>query len=368
MQLADTLVLDAPRRTADGYLAVRAKAARTGVYDYLAGEVGAPSDRFKPTDTVKVYRDSSEVFAADAVRSFIGRPITNDHPAQPVTADNWKHHARGTVMGAMRDGDYLAFDLVLMDAAAINAVERGKRELSNGYQCQLDWTPGAAPDGTRYDARQVGIRGNHVALVDRGRAGSECAIKDGERFALCDANPAALADLTTKESTFMSTITIDGLPVNLGDEAAVRAVIAKKDAALADANAALADAKTALTTEQGKVAALEQQVVDAKAAAEPTALDKLVADRAYLIASAKAAHAAVVTDGKTDVEIRRAVVEAKLGDAAKAMDDAAIAGAFAVIAAQPANDTKPTVANLTPIANVGDASATVAAIRAARYA
>jgi hypothetical protein len=32
MFMSDALILDAPRRTADGYMAVRAKAARTGVY------------------------------------------------------------------------------------------------------------------------------------------------------------------------------------------------------------------------------------------------------------------------------------------------------------------------------------------------
>ena len=367
MQLADALTLDAPRRTADGYLAVRAKAARTGVYDYLAAEVGAPST-FKPTDVVKVYRDAEEVFAADSVRSFIGRPITNDHPAEAVTAANWKDHARGTVMGAMRDGDYLAFDLVLMDAGAIADVENGKRELSNGYQCQLDWTPGTAPDGTHYDARQIGIRGNHVALVDQGRAGPNCAIKDGERFALCDSNPAAMAGISTKEQTFMSTITIDGLPVNLGDEAAVRAVIAKKDEAIASAQTALADANAKVSTLTGEKTALESQLADAKAALDPAKLDKLVADRAALVTRAKAIAPTLATDGKTDAEIRRAVVEAKLGDGAKAMDDAAITGAFAVLTV----DAKPveTVQNIAPASPVTatDGASVVAAIRAARYA
>ena len=75
MQLADRLVLDAPRRTSDGYLAVRAKAARVGTYDYLAAEVGAP-DTFKPTDVVKVYRDANEVFAQ------LHRPTDHQRPPQ----------------------------------------------------------------------------------------------------------------------------------------------------------------------------------------------------------------------------------------------------------------------------------------------
>lgn len=364
MYFTDALTMDAPRRTADGYLVARARAARVGIYDYLAAEIGAP-DRFKPTDVVKVYRDAAEVFAADAVRSFIGRPITNDHPAEPVNAANWRDHARGTVMGAMRDGDYLAFDLVLMDQAAIKAVEAGKRELSNGYACQLDWTPGTTPDGQHYDARLMRIRGNHVALVDAGRAGPNCAIKDGERFALCDANPDALSGLSTKENIRMSTITIDGLPVNLGDEAAVRAVIAKKDEIIANADKAVRDAKAELSTATGTIAALEKQLADAKAEVSPEALDRRVADRAAIVARAKSLVADAQTEGKTDAEIRRAVVEAKLGDAAKDMDDAAVAGAFLALTA----DAKPAapVENIAP-AKLADASTTIAAIRAARYA
>ena len=366
MQLADRLVLDAPRRTSDGYLAVRAKAARVGTYDYLAAEVGAP-DTFKPTDVVKVYRDANEVFAADAVRSFIGRPITNDHPSTAVTAANWKDHARGTIMGAMRDGDYLAFDLVLMDAGAIAAVENGKRELSNGYSCQLDWTPGTAPDGTHYDARQIGIRGNHVALVDQGRAGPNCAIKDGERFALCDSNPAAMAGLQSKGNA-VKKIVLDGLQVDLADADAVAAAISKLQDKAVQADAALSDANAKVSTLTGEKTALEAQLADAKAALDPAKLDAMVADRAALIGKVKAIAPTLATDGKTDADLRRAVVEAKLGDGAKAMDDAAITGAFAVLTV----DAKPveTVQNIAPAKPVTatDGASVVAAIRAARYA
>ena len=164
----------------------------------------------------------------------------------------------------------------------------------------------------------------------------------------------------------MATLTIDGLPISLADEAAVRAVIAKKDAAIAAAETALADAKTALTTEQGKTAALESQLAEAKDAATPAALDKLVADRAALIGKVKAVAPNITTDGKTDAEIRRAAVAAKLGDAAKDMDDAAIAGAFAVLSA---TDAKPvTIHNIAPATPVADAAATVATLRTARYA
>jgi hypothetical protein len=134
MLFADSLQFDHPRKTADGYLVVRARASRSGIYDYLGKEIDPEGKTFAADQVVKVYRSEAEVFAQDSVASFLMKPVTNDHPSQPVTAENWRDHAKGVVGKALRDGDFLAFDIVLMDKATIVDVESGKRELSNGYQ------------------------------------------------------------------------------------------------------------------------------------------------------------------------------------------------------------------------------------------
>lgn len=330
MQLHDALTLDAPRRTKDGFMGVRARAARAGIYEYLGSEVDPQGSRFKASDVVRVYRPAEEVFAADSVASFLAKPVTNDHPSVPVTADNWRQHARGAIMGALNDGQYLAFDLTIMDRDAIDAIDAGKRELSNGYNCDLDWTAGTTPEGQAYDAVQRNIRGNHVAIVDRGRAGSACRISDSKPFAACDANPAILADLN--KGNVMKKIVLDGLQVDLSDADAVAAAVTKlQDQAKASADEA-DEYKKKMAAKDGEIAALTKQLADAKAAAEPAAIDKLVADRAALVSTVKALESAIVTDGKTDAQIRRELVEAKLGDVGKALDDAAIPGAFAVLA------------------------------------
>ncbi len=192
MLFSDALTLDAPRPLQGGALAVRARAARTGVYQYAGREIDPDNTHgLRDTAVVNVLRDESEVFDERAVRSFIGKPITDDHPSQPVTADNWRTHARGTIMGAMRDGEYLAFDLMLTDAPTVAKVNAGKRELSNGYACDVEFGDFTAADGTKCAARQTNITGNHIALVDRGRAGPTCRIGDA---AICDALPIALED------------------------------------------------------------------------------------------------------------------------------------------------------------------------------
>lgn len=191
----DHLTLDAPKTTPEGFYALRARAARTGLYDYAGHEVDPQNEhglRDKPI--VKVYRSGDQVFHKASMATFIGKPITNDHPSTAVTPDNWREHARGTIVGVAREGEYISFDLVLTDAAAIAAVKSGKRELSNGYQTTLDFTPGTTPEGLSYDVRQTAIIGNHCAIVDRGRAGPECRIADA--IAVCDANPAAVAALS----------------------------------------------------------------------------------------------------------------------------------------------------------------------------
>jgi hypothetical protein len=374
MLFADHLTLDAPRRLAGGYLAVRAKAARTGVYEYAGREVD-PQNKHGLRDkaTVRVLRDEGTVFDDKSARSFIGKPITDNHPAEPVTADNWRTHARGTVMGAMRDGEYLAFDLLLTDAAAIAAVDGGKRELSNGYAADLEFGAFTAPDGSICDARQTSVTGNHVALVDRGRAGPECAIRDGLRdAALCDAITAdRLSELSTlindsKEPRMAGTITVDGLPVSLADESAVRAVLDKKDAAIADAAKALADAKAgydkSLAEKDAEIDDLKGKVVD------QAAIDALADAKAEVVAKAKAVVGDKLADtkGKTVAEVRRMALDAK-GIAVADKSDDYVEARFDALTADAVADK--TVHNIAPAkpANLTDQRGAVNALRLARY-
>jgi len=367
MLFADRLTLDQPRRTADGYLAVRAKAARVGVQDYLGYEVDPEGKHFQPNDVVPVYRPESEVFDEASVRSFLMKPITNDHPSVAVTADNWRDYSKGVVGKALRDGDHLSFDLVLMDAATIADVESGKRQLSNGYSCALTFGDGVTEDGTTYRATQRTIRGNHVAVVDRARAGPECRIGDA---AVCSSLPADMLgrllndgapDMTTK------TITFDGLPLLVTDaaEAAIgklQATIATLTTAKDAADAKVGELTVSLQTKDGEIVALKQQIVDATVT--PAKLQELAAARAKIIADAKKiAPAIAIADADADSAIKRAAVVARLGDAAKEMADAAIDGAF--LALVPVLDADPLAAAIASgVANIGDGAKLVADARA----
>lgn len=353
LQLFDTLTTDGNARIcADGSLVAEVRCARTGIQEYLGSEVdptGALGLRDKAM--VRVYRPAEEVFSRDSLATFAAAPVTIDHPTVAVTADNWRRLGVGEINGdVVRDGEFVRVPIIVRDAPAVAKVRTTHKQLSMGYACRLDPTPGLTADGQPYDAVQRDIRINHIAAVPAARGGPELKISDHSQ---------------PRKEPRMKIVMLDGIPVNLGDEAAVEAAFKKLQDNATAAATATADAKAALATETGKVAALEAKLADAEAKVQPAALDKLVADRSALIATAKAIAPAVVTEGMADAEIRRAVVTAKLGDKCPA-DDAAVAGAFAVLAVSPTADAKPAVVNLTPAQFVAGAGV-VSALRSARY-
>lgn len=339
MKITDAVaLLDGARVTDSGYLEANARTARTGVQAYLGIEVGRPD-----LSLVNVYRDETAVFSKAALETFSKLPITVDHPPVMVDATNWGDYAVGTTGDdVLRDGEFLKIGLKITDAAAVAAVQSGKRELSVGYTTMLVFEDGIAADGTPYQARQTDIRANHIAIVDRGRAGSEVRIGDG---AVWGARPLADAwtiPATEKEPVMTTrTIMVDGLSVELTDKdaqivqravdalarqvadanAATDAAKAAHDKAIADAaaesakalaakDATIADKDKALAGKDAEIDALKGQVLDA------AALDKRVADRADLIAKAKMVAPKVETTGLSDAAIRKAAVALALGDAA----------------------------------------------------
>ena len=155
--------------TSEGFLICRnVPIARIGSQDYLAHELQLDGD---PNRMVKVNRYEADVFDKATVASFEGKPVTNTHPAEAVGPGNYTKLAKGHVQNVRREGDFIVADLYINDASLIEEIQSGnKREVSCGYLCNYE------PDGDDY--KQTHIRGNHVAVVQSGRAGREVAIKD----------------------------------------------------------------------------------------------------------------------------------------------------------------------------------------------
>lgn len=314
MQFTDASVVAGTRRRDDGYLVADVRIARTGIQTYLGSEVGRPD-----LPLVRVYRPGEEVFSADTMRSAAHRPVTNDHPAERVTSDNWKQHAVGQTGDEVAgEGIFLRVPLMVSDGATISLIEDGKREVSAGYTCDLDWTSGKTASGEAYDAIQRNIRLNHVAIVQRGRAGSEVRIGDGAES--WGAAPIPTADERKPDMPDnLRTVMVDGLSVSVTDQGAqaIEKLTSDREAArkaLADAEAAH---QTALAAKDAELAKKDAEIDDLKAKQLSDAdIDKRVQARADLIGTAKTIAKDVKTEGLSDADIRKAVVVAKLGDAA----------------------------------------------------
>ena len=159
------------RREPEGYLlCLNVPVARTGTQEYLPEELGLPGG----PDMIQVHRLEEEVFSPETIASFEGMPVTNDHPPDGVDIENIRRlqrgHAHNIRRGTGTESDLLLADLIITDPVLIDAILGGKREISCGYTYEL-----CEEDG-RYIQRK--IRGNHIAVVDAGRAGPRVSIRD----------------------------------------------------------------------------------------------------------------------------------------------------------------------------------------------
>jgi hypothetical protein len=460
------------RYTTDGYMVAMPRVARTGIQLYYGSELGMTGQDAKKV--MKVYRSQDEVFKSSSLQSFPHKPITDDHPPVNVTADNWSQYAKGQAGDeVVRDGDFIRVPMVVMDGGTIKKFKDGKAELSVGYECEIDFSPGTAPDGTQYDAMQKNIRANHIAVVDAARGGGQLRIGDGTGkkvivaahadglraimdgkvdkkdyagfaegslprcladkeypFAsadgvvslaglrACKANAIAKGDgdilaavdsmLSLLETTTTSTVadgqhqkevnmskimSVDGISVEVMNDQAAQIIQKALDTAaqrVKTAEDAFTKANTEnetnkkkmsedsakhvteMATKDAEIATLKKQVEDAKIT--PAKLDQLVKDRAVIAGKARSILGdKLVVDSKTDTEIMRQVVDAKLGDAAKGWGDAEVKVSFDTLTA----GVKPTDAQTsglaatvaafsTPTHDSGDARAKADAAIAAR--
>lgn len=309
-------VSDVFRRQSDGALVANARVARTGIQLYTGREVDPDNEHgFRDKATVRVYRPGSEVFSRDTLASVAHRPVTNNHPTESrIDEKNWKEWAVGQTSDEVRaEGIYIRVPLMVSDGAAIGDIENGKRELSSGYESILDWTPGTNDAGEEYDAVQRNIRFNHVAIVQRGRAGS--SVRIGDEAAGWGVSPVGDEGDRTMTTT-MKQVTVDGVTIETTDQGAqviqklqdqIRQLTDTSAQTLKDHATALAQRDADIAKKDGEIAELKKKTLDA------ASLDKLVAARAVLVDSARLVFKDIKVDGLDDAGIRLAAVTGALG-------------------------------------------------------
>lgn len=182
MTVPHTLTFDAApsARSTDenGFLHVASShITKATVNPYYGREI--PGWREAGLDPEAVYygfRDPEEL--KKSLSTWQGLPLHIEHHV-----DSAEEPARLTRVGAVGRADwnapYVDAPLTVWDGEAIAAIEDGSfRELSCAYRYDPDFTPGRY-EGVEYDFIMRNIRGNHVALVEEGRAGPDVVVADG---------------------------------------------------------------------------------------------------------------------------------------------------------------------------------------------
>lgn len=116
------------------------------------------------------------------------QPVNADEPAKELTVGS-------TGTDCVFIAPYLKNSLVVWDAEAIAGIESEQIEqLSAGYYYTADMTAGEY-QGQSYDGVMRNITGNHIALVERGRAGPDVVVADQDPFF----NPTLEGDMKKAE-------------------------------------------------------------------------------------------------------------------------------------------------------------------------
>lgn len=365
--------------------------ARTGTQEYLAREIGLDS---VPANTVvTVQRLEADVMDAEVLASFENATVTLGHPSGSfVTSDNWRNLAMGHMCNVRRgtgDQSHLIIaDMLITDPQTIMQVKGGLREVSCGYDCQY-----VQDDAGNW--RQTNIRGNHVAIVPRGRAGPECSIKDSimskvadkirsiwaratdEAAATLAAGEAAVAAVEPVATPVAAAVVVDGEGVGfagLAIDAAGKVTIAADadmSAIVADMSERLAYMERAKKETDDMVDSLRAAIAkltegEAKPKGEDAALDAATIARAEILAPgiAKDANvqvAAVLAAYATDDG--KQVIELLTSGKAPTADTAA---ALFLPAAELLKAQRVTALKPTPAQVAADAAAHAAAAGGAR--
>lgn len=149
--------------------------SKEGVFPYLGKQI---SGELEPNKIYKVYRPMSEISAPETIESFDGIPLIDEHE---MIGEGWTDYddrpAGGVVYHTYAKDGKLFGDIRIFSEQLKDEIKNGKKELSMGYSCRYEPAQGVF-DGEFYDFIQRDLRGNHVALVNRGRMGSDVRVYD----------------------------------------------------------------------------------------------------------------------------------------------------------------------------------------------
>lgn len=180
--------------------------SKANVCPYMGKEIpGWDSLGLDPNKVYNMYRDPEELEKGAA--SFNNLPLLKKHIQ--VSADApMKDDVVGSIGSDVHfDAPYLKASLCVWDSEAIALIDAQELdELSSAYHYVPIMEPGTTPEGEAYDGRMTDIIGNHLALVETGRAGPDVAVADSmptELAAIVGGAVKPIPSAPNKETTAM---------------------------------------------------------------------------------------------------------------------------------------------------------------------
>ncbi len=301
----DSAKLSKVERTEEGYLRCDASLGSAGVFTYKNAD-GSTRREYRPLD---------EVSRADSLATAVGKPLTNGHPGLVSSRTMRALRVGGPLDTPRMDGNHVLARMQVDDEATIARVDAGDRDISPGYRCREDHTPGVHPVFGAYDLIQRDIRYNHFAVLPKGggRQGPDVSLRlDGTELAAwtisvddtertCDTLP--IAGVIAPDSKDLRTMLFGKIEIKLDakDEAVIAAHIsaieAERDAAKLKQDAS--DKASAKLEAERDALKVKQDAADAIAAA--SARKDLETAAVKVLGSTK-------FDGQTDAQVQAAVV------------------------------------------------------------
>ena len=184
--------------------------SKKGIFQYSGRSI---SPECEPDRIYNVYRPAEELSTEECINSFKLLPWIDNHVMLGSEDEGLTPAEAKGIQGVIGedvyfDGEYLKGNIKVFSEAMSNLIANGKKELSCGYRCRYEYAPGNY-DGEAYDYVQREIRGNHLALVEQGRMGSDVAVLDHFTFTVDNKELFNMAEENKEVGSEKPTMTLE---------------------------------------------------------------------------------------------------------------------------------------------------------------
>lgn len=179
--------------------------SKVGVFPYMGRSI---SDECEPDKVYYVFRSADTLSQSVPTWDNPPKPFINDHEMLGEGFSKIDDRpVQGVIHNPVFENDTLYADISVYSESLKDKIANGKKELSLGYFCKYRKEKGVYK-GQAYDFVQEDMVGNHIALVDNGRCGSDVKVFDSKcTMDALDIEQEIIEQLQTQKDSAMITTT-----------------------------------------------------------------------------------------------------------------------------------------------------------------